>query len=483
MRRQAADYYSQQVIQSTTAAVCQQDASQMVTSQLASRPAIIRKFLERFRPWIETVLQVGFAETVMFEFLFGIAHIATPHLVSSLSVGRSEETPESELHRLLETVELPPDFLPAIGVSPYRKPGASLQKCKVLWSGEWRDCPVALRFSGLIGPIVVVRFPYSQGPYDCHWGEVVLTAKNNAASFLELIERVTRQTKTPRLHTIGAGFQGIPHGSWSDLVLDPSIVQLVKDDFESFFEREEWFRRNRLPFRRGYLLYGPPGNGKTSVIRAMLSTKTLNGCTINLFTSNTDDNDLIKLFEYAADNAPSLIVLEDLDRAFPRNGGVRTNVSLQALLNCLDGIATHYGVIVVATANEPTVLDPAILRRPGRFDRVVEFPNPNEACREQYFLRLHRDIPPSDVQRLVVDSCGLSFAQLREAYILAGQRAFEQNREIVAEDLRVALHVLRGSMSAVSACSHKLGFNLHSGAGAAYTLLNQDDKTPKGECL
>jgi len=482
MRREAAEYHSQQVTQSTTAAVGQRDSAQMVTSQLASRPAIIRGFLEGFRSWIESVLQVGFADAIMFEFTFSVARIAAPHLVERLCLSRSEETPDAELQGLLEKVELPPDFLPSIAASPHRKPGICLKERKVMWSGEWRDCPVALRLKGLDGPIVVARFPYAQGPHDCHWGEVVLTAKTNANSLLKLVESVTQPTRRPRLHTINAGFQGVPQSSWSDLVLDPTIVQLVKNDFESFFEREQWFRRNRLPFRRGYLLYGAPGNGKTSVIRAMLSAKTLNGCTINLFAADTDDGDLTKLFDYAADNAPSLIVLEDLDRAFPRAGGVRTNVSLQALLNCLDGIATHYGVIVVATANEPTVLDPAILRRPGRFDRVVEFPNPNEACRAQYFQRLQANIQPGEVPRLIDESCGLSFAQLREAYILAGQRAFEKNQEIAAEDLQVALQVLRGSMSAVSDRPHKLGFNVHSRTGAARSLLNQTDNVAEGEC-
>jgi len=482
MRREAAEYYSQQLTESTTVAMGQRDVPQMVTSQLASRPAIIREFLERFRPWIETVLQVGFADAIMFEFDFSMARIAAPRLVTGLFLGRSEETPAGELQKLLESVELPPDFLPSVAVSAYREPGVPLKKRKVLWSGGWRDCPVALRFSGLTGPVVVARFPYAQGPHDCHWGEVVLTAKSDATSLLKLLESVTQEAKMPRLHTINGGFQGVPDTSWSDLILDSSIIQLVKNDFESFFEREEWFRRNRLPFRRGYLLYGPPGNGKTSVIRAMLSTKTLSGCTINLFASDTDDGDLTNLFGYAADHAPSLIVLEDLDRAFPRGSGVRTNVSLQALLNCLDGIATHYGVIVVATANEPTVLDPAILRRPGRFDRVVEFPNPNDACRAEYFLHLQKNITESDLRRLVTDSSGLSFAQLREAYILGGQRAFEQNREIVGADLQAALRTLRGSLAAVSDRSQKLGFNFHSGQGSAPRLLNQTDKAAEGEC-
>jgi ATPase family associated with various cellular activities (AAA) len=475
MRPDPAEYYAHQLTNSTVAAVGQRHAMQMVTSQLASKPAIMREFVESFRPWIESVLQVELAQAVMFEFDFGMAHVAGPHLVSNLLLGRSEESPQAQIQRHLESVEFPPDFMPAIAVSPYRKPGGSLKRRRVQWSGEWRDCPVAFRFRGLTAPVVVARFPYSHGPHDCHWGEIVLTPKTNASALLKFIETVTQETRRPHLHTINAGYKGVPRSSWSDLVLDPSIIQLVKNDFESFFEREEWFRRNRLPFRRGYLLYGPPGNGKTSVIRAMLSNQKLSGCTLNLFTAETDDSDLTKLFDYASDCAPSLIVLEDLDRAFPRSGGVRTNVSLQALLNSLDGIATHYGVIVVATANEPTVLDPAILRRPGRFDRVVEFPNPNDPCRAQYLRRLQGDIPPSAVQRLVADSAGLSFAQLREAYILAGQRAFEQNREIVAEDLQVALRVLRSSMSAVSDHSHKLGFNVHSGKEGIRTLLNQSD--------
>ena len=78
-------------------------------------------------------------------------------------------------------------------------------------------------------------------------------------------------------------------------------------------------------------------------------------------------------------NTPALVILEDLDRAFPTEGK-RTRertVSFQTLLNCLDGVGTQEGVIVVATANDPTCLDPAILKRPGRFDRVVQFRNPD----------------------------------------------------------------------------------------------------------
>jgi SpoVK/Ycf46/Vps4 family AAA+-type ATPase len=83
------------------------------------------------------------------------------------------------------------------------------------------------------------------------------------------------------------------------------------------------------------------------------------------------------------------VLLEDLDRAFPNPGEMRSSISVQPLLNCLDGVATGEGIIVVATANEPAILDPAILRRPGRFDRVVHFPNPTPELRREYFRRMN----------------------------------------------------------------------------------------------
>jgi ATP-dependent 26S proteasome regulatory subunit len=100
--------------------------------------------------------------------------------------------------------------------------------------------------------------------------------------------------------------------------------------------------------------------------------------TLDLSDSDEKNGKVLALFEKAAENAPALVILEDLDRAFPTEGK-RTQertVSFQTLLNCLDGVGSQDGIIVVATANDPTCLDPAILKRPGRFDRVVQFRNP-----------------------------------------------------------------------------------------------------------
>ena len=145
-----------------------------------------------------------------------------------------------------------------------------------------------------------------------------------------------------------------------------------------------------------------------------------------------------------------MIILEDLDRAFPKTGETKSRVSLQQLLNCLDGVGTGEGLIVVATANEPTILDAAILRRPGRFDRVIHFGDPDFGLRQAYFRRMHTAFETMSLEEVAGESEMFSFAQLREAYISAGQRAFERKDEVREEDLLWGIRSLRQSMVADS---------------------------------
>ena len=88
----------------------------------------------------------------------------------------------------------------------------------------------------------------------------------------------------------------------------------------------------------------------------MMTSRGLSAFSIRLFEPQTTDVDLEDLFEEALSQRPAMIIFEDLDRAFPRNGESQRRVSMQALLNALEGVATGEGV---ATANEPAALDPA----------------------------------------------------------------------------------------------------------------------------
>jgi ATP-dependent 26S proteasome regulatory subunit len=166
------------------------------------------------------------------------------------------------------------------------------------------------------------------------------------------------------------------------------------------------------------------------------------------------------MFNRAGSCAPSPIVLEDIDRAFPKqqSSGARSAISQQQLLNCLDGFTTQDGVVVVATANEPTALGPAILRRPGRFDRVVLFPNPTAELRLRYLRRLNNQQKQSELQAAIDLSEGFSFAQLREAYILAGQMAYEREAEIEPGDILRAVQALRNGYAMVKQRRDAAGF-------------------------
>ena len=183
----------------------------------------------------------------------------------------------------------------------------------------------------------------------------------------------------------------------------------------------------------------------------MLASLGMNAYRIRLFSSNVSDITLETMFRDAQEQGPNMVILEDLDRAFPKTGETKSHLGLHTLLNCLDGLESQEGVITVATANEPTALDKAILKRPGRFDRVILFDNPNHALRLGFFQKKAPYLTVKELNPVVDTTEGFSFAQLQETYIMAGQRAFERNSEdIVASDLCVYASELRGTANCVN---------------------------------
>ena len=107
---------------------------------------------------------------------------------------------------------------------------------------------------------------------------------------------------------------------------------------------------------------------------------------------------------------------------------------------------------MAATANNPDALDPAILRRPGRFDRVIPFRAPSHPLREEYFRRLSLDsLRPEDLDCAAAESEGLSFAQLREAFILAGRAAFGREPGVQPGELISGIRLMRSDGAQIRA--------------------------------
>jgi hypothetical protein len=239
---------------------------------------------------------------------------------------------------------------------------------------------------------------------------------------------------------------------WDEIVMNDTVRRCIRDDFLFFTTRESWFRDNRLPFKRGYLLVGPPGNGKTMIARAMASTPGFSAMTFDFTAPHRNDNsDLFMAFEAAAGRAPAVILLEDIDRIFESPG--HTQVTKDGLLNCLDGAGIYDGIVVVATANNPEGIDPALLHRPGRFDRVVRIENPDGELRYRQLHHLFSRSVSSRVsepvlRRVAGESAGFSMADLKEVFVSAGCECYtEQSETILDAHLLKAFETIRQQFS------------------------------------
>ena len=446
-----------------------------IVNEFAVRPDLLRRAVAQHRSWIEQQLGVSLCDVVILETDLDLTQIGIELILAIPPVQRPISSTATRLRPSVLSAATPPEFLPLCEIIKVTQPmdlfallraKSTIRKSTI----SWADCPIALRIrrQEFEFGIVAINVSYHSGPDSDleSTARLIVAQRENASEVMRLLEELDRRDNKPRLHIVGSSNNRIVGCQWDDLVLDHKIRSLLKDDFESFFEREAWFRENKLPFRRGYLLHGPPGNGKSTAVRAMMTSRGLTAYTTRLFDSQVDDSDLDRLFELAVKNRPSMVLLEDLDRAFPKTGVTKSRVSLQQLLNNLDGVGTGEGVIVVATANEPTILDPAILRRPGRFDRVVHFPNPSIELRQQYLQQLNPGLPARQLKLSVEESEGLSFAQLREVHIIAGQRAFERKGEIGEADLLLAIHALRQSTLTASRRGNAAGFHAHEEVSA-----------------
>jgi SpoVK/Ycf46/Vps4 family AAA+-type ATPase len=418
----------------------------------STRTIQIRRAIDLHREWIEERLGVSLSEAVIIETDISFYNAALP-LLGYHDPQAEVSTPVARVTAQLQTAEVPPSHIPCIELTRERASRTSLKRLvsdatdSCAYSMNLIECPVFLKLQDLADPLIAMAVKYHPGPYSSRSEEqdIVVIPRSGMERFIALLKTITRANGRARLK-VGHEEQIVSECNWDQLVLDPTVVSMLKDDFESFFLREDWFRKMGLPYRRGYLLHGPPGNGKSSAIRAMLTSRGLTAYTIRFFDEHTGDEDLEHLFARAAREAPAVVLLEDIDRCFPRTGQSKTKISLQALLNCLDGVSNLDGTIAIATANEPTALDPAILRRPGRFDRVICFANPTPELRRQYFANMHASFGEMNLDEAVEESAGFSFAQLREAFIMAAQVDFGIDREIKLTDLLSGIWSLRGSL-------------------------------------
>ena len=434
----------------------------------------IRHVLDRHRTWIEQQLGCKLEESLAIETEDSLVEIGAACILHCDDLLDTSRSPLKRLRAKVTNAFVPEGMMPRVYLESIlddqkdeedalldecfgTTPKAKNRERSVIY---WQDVPIAIQLADFSSPLIVMHASLVDGSASSNTEvlNLLVTRQDCTQQTVSLLEELTRPEQYPRLVTLRGNTHKIASSTWSDLVLDPKVSRLLKDDFEFFSKNAEWFRRMNLPHRRGYLLHGPPGNGKTSAIRCLLSSHGLTAYTIRLFDPKTDDAELDRLFEKAMKKSPSVVLFEDLDRAYPRTGAQLTHISLQHFLNTLDGVTVNKDIVVIATANEPSLLDPAILRRPGRFDRSICFPNPSEALRLEYYERLDVKWPSGQAQSAARLSDGLSFAQLKESYILGAQHAFGEQRDLIGADIIRGLITLKNSYERSSRAQHVAGF-------------------------
>lgn len=204
------------------------------------------------------------------------------------------------------------------------------------------------------------------------------------------------------------------------VILEGGLMRGILEEVDTFFTSADWYRARGIPYQLGYLLHGPPGNGKTSLALVLASRFGRNVYVAR--TSGITDESFRSLMSSVPEH--SIVLIEDVDCFFKEREAVNSNlleasITFSGFLNAIDGVTGSEGRLLILTTNKPENLDSALLR-PGRVDRKIEFVNATAEQAQRLFLRFFDDQGQAEEFSDALDGLELSMADLQG--ILIGNR-------------------------------------------------------------
>ena len=226
--------------------------------------------------------------------------------------------------------------------------------------------------------------------------------------------------------------------TWDDVILPSSVKKELKTNIDNLFDNIQLYKKNDLSFKRGIILKGEPGTGKTLIGKVLCNQSK---CSFVWVTPKflQRASDIKAICVLAREIAPTILFLEDID-LYGNNRDDSSNASLLGeLMNQLDGLVENRYIVTVATTNNAGKLEDALRNRPGRFDRIIDIPKPSSEGRIK-MLKLHVgkcSVDNVNFESVAKKTKGYTGAHIRELVTTAVICAIEENS--VDENQKVIL--------------------------------------------
>ncbi|TVY84733.1 putative ATPase [Lachnellula suecica] len=220
-------------------------------------------------------------------------------------------------------------------------------------------------------------------------------------------------------------WESVQGSSWDEVILNPEMKANLIQDVQGFFDNKDLYKKLAVPWKRGLILHGVPGNGKTISIKALISAlnereEPVPSLYVKSFDARNGNTNAIRaIFTMARSMAPCFLIFEDLD-------ALVTDATRSYFLNEVDGLESNDGILMVGSTNHLELLDPAISKRPSRFDRKYHFKLPDEDERTAYCQFWRKkfegdetmlDFPAEACNLIAKMTDGYSFAYLKELFV------------------------------------------------------------------